>query len=144
RGCERVGARRELTMDARPPDAERRAALLRRHVEQGPTWLPVAGESRGRTIRSGSEVLVVASRRPRLGEVWAFCNAAGMLVVHRFRRRRGGLLYFQGDAHWPDPPVECELLVGRVVCVREQGRERPLGWQDRLRGGARLVCRGGA
>jgi len=98
----------------------------------------------GRTIRTDSEVLVAPSAEPRFGEVWAFCNADGTLVVHRFLRHRRGAFYFQGDAHWPDPPVPRGRLVGRVVRVRQGGRERPLGRSDRLTGGVRLVVRGRA
>lgn len=115
------------------------ALLLRRRVAQAPTWLPVVGGSMGRTIRTGSKVLVSAGDEPRFGEVWAFCNAQGILVVHRFVRRRKGAFYFQGDAHWPDSPVPRDLMVGRVRRVRYQGRERRLGGHDRLTGGARLV-----
>lgn len=117
------------------------ALLLRRRIERGPSWLPVVGASMGRTIRTGSEVLVARSAEPRFGEVWAFCNTDGVLVVHRFARRRHQDYYFQGDAHWPDPPVSRDLLVGRVLRVRYQGRERGLGAVDRLTGGARLMFR---
>lgn len=127
------------------PNVETPAALLlRRRVAQSPTWLPVAGSSMGRTIRTNSEVLVTPSAEPRFGEVWAFCNAEGTLVVHRFVRRRQGAFYFQGDAHWPDPPVSGDLLVGRVLRIRHGGRERHLGGTDRLTGGARLAFRGRA
>ena len=117
------------------------AHLLRRRVAQCPTWLPVVGGSMGRTIRTGSEVLVAASAEPRFGEVWAFCNSEGVLVVHRFLRRRQDEFYFQGDAHRPDPPAPRERLVGRVLRIRYGGVERGLGEQDRLTGGARLVLR---
>ena len=121
-----------------PPAA---ASLLQRRVALRPTWLPVMGESMGRTIRGGSDVLVAAAEEPRFGEVWAFCNAAGVLVVHRFARCRQGEYYFQGDAHWPDPPVPRAWLVGRVLRVRSGGRERSLGGRDRLVGGLRLLLR---
>lgn len=127
----------EASSDIRPATA----GLLRRRVALRPTWLPVAGESMGRTIRAGSKVLVIASAEPRFGEIWAFCNAQGVLVVHRFARCRGGAYYFQGDAHWPDPPVTREQLVGRVLRVRHRGRERRLGPMERLAGGVRLRLR---
>lgn len=98
----------------------------------------------GRTIRTDSEILVSASDEPRFGEVWAYCNPDGMLVVHRFVRQQQGLFYFQGDAHWPDPPVPRDLLVGRVLRVRHRGSERRLGTRDRVTGGTRLVLLGRA
>lgn len=137
-----MGPRGELAMMPGLPGGSTKAALLRRRVAQGPIWLPVAGDSMGRTIRGGSEVLVAAGVCPHFGEVWAYCTVEGVVVVHRFLRRRREALQFQGDAHWPDPPVTREQLVGRVLCIRFQGREHWLSRWEGLAGGARLLLRG--
>ncbi|MEZ4502548.1 MAG: S24/S26 family peptidase [Dehalococcoidia bacterium] len=109
------------------------ADLLRRRVQAGGLWLPVEGDSMGRTIRAGSEVLLeVANRGPRLGEVWAYVDAAGVLVVHRYLGRRGRSMRFAGDAQHDDPPVEPSMLVGRAVRVRRNGRTAPLDGVRRL------------
>ncbi len=131
-----------MATDAPRMQAGDAAALLRRRVALRPTWFPVVGESMGSAIRTDSEVLVAGAAEPRFGEVWAFCDAQGVLVVHRLVRRRRGAFCFQGDAHWPDQPVGRELLVGRVVRVRYRGHERRLGRRDRLAGGARATLRG--
>jgi hypothetical protein len=98
-------------------------------------WFLVDGDSMGRLIPRGSEVLVAPGRRPRPGEVWAFCRANGDLVVHRHRRGARGEHVFQGDAKArPDDPVGDDQLVGRVVAVRREGQVRELGARDRITG----------
>jgi hypothetical protein len=90
-------------------------------------------------IASGSEVLVVASERPRRGEVWAFVNEGGDVVVHRFLREVNGLMWFRGDSNTsPDRAVAPGLLVGRVGAVRDRRGERRLGHVQRWRGRAEL------
>jgi hypothetical protein len=89
----------------------------------------------GRTIPTGSAVLVANSGQPRRGQVWAYCNQAGALVVHRYRRQTDAGHVLQGDTCLrPDPPVEDARLVGRVIAVRRGGRARPVGWIDRCIG----------
>ena len=107
-----MGARDELT-PATAPEAS--ARLLRRRLEQGPLWMPVDGTSMGRTIRAGSQVLLVSAAAPRTGEIWAFYSDAGVLVMHRCLGRAAGGLRFQGDAHFEDPAVRPGALVGRAV-----------------------------
>src|SRR5439155_10855322 len=62
------------------------AAALRARVAARSLWLDVSGPSMGRAILSGTRVLVVEADCPRWGEIWAFCDAGGAIVVHRFRR----------------------------------------------------------
>lgn len=96
------------------------------------------------TILAGNEVRVVArARRPRIAEIWAFCDANGTIVVHRYRMRdAAGRSVFRGDGQpWRDDPVPDDLLIGLVTHVRQGEivrrfaiRER-LGWiVDRLFG----------
>lgn len=79
----------------------------------------------GPRFRTGSVVLVEpVERRPRLGEVWVFCTKDGVILAHRFLRRRGDEFVFRGDAMpSSDAPVARSLLVGRVVSV-DDGRRR--------------------
>jgi phage repressor protein C with HTH and peptisase S24 domain len=92
------------------------ARLMRTRAEAAPFWLDVSGTSMGWSIPSGTRVRVDATASPRRGEVWAFCNDTGDIVVHRFRRATGGGLRFQGDARVrADDSVEDAQLIGRVV-----------------------------
>ena len=78
---------------------------------------------------------VVAARRPGRGQVWAFCDEAGHVVVHRCRRRQGDAFAFRGDAEARrDAPVPADRLIGRVAAVAADGRVRRLGTWDRLLG----------
>ena len=85
----------------------------------------------GWSIPDGSRVLVEPGERPRAGEVWAFCDPHGTVVVHRARRPTSAVHWrFQGDAcvH-TDPPTTADQLVGRVVAVRRGDRRlAPLRW----------------
>ena len=100
------------------------AAVLRRKAATQPLWIPVSGQSMGRSIGDG-RVRVAPAARPRRGEVWAFV-IEGRIIVHRFLGARHGRLWMQGDANpSPDPPVSGEVLIGKVVTVeRGDGRER--------------------
>jgi SOS-response transcriptional repressor LexA len=104
-----------------------------------PLAIDVSGPSMGPAIPSGARVLVVARGRPRRGEIWAFVLDDGSLVVHRFRRRRAGGLWFQGDENTAvDRPVAPEMLVGRVVATEIEGRRTTVGAGARLRGRLQL------
>jgi hypothetical protein len=118
------------------------ASALRLTVASKPLWLDTSGHSMGRTIVPGSEVLVVAAQRPRVGQVWAFCNDAGLVVVHRCRGRRAGHFVFEGDATGhADRPVDTNRLVGRVAAVRRGSRVRHFGpWQS-LAGAVAIAAR---
>ncbi len=112
-----------------------KAKVLRRRAAQRPIWVEVTGQSMGASIPTGARVLLETGMRPRRGEVWAFINEEGSLVVHRFKRAVGGLLWFEGDANTTvDRPVTSDLLVGRVTEVEIAGRRRRLGTRQRLRG----------
>jgi hypothetical protein len=90
-------------------------------------------------IASGSEVLVVAGDRPRRGEVCAFVNDDGDVVVHRFLREVNGRMWFRGDSNAsPDRAVAPELLIGRVGAVRDRRGERRFGHAQRWRARAEL------
>lgn len=115
------------------------ASMLRQRVQREPLWIPVHGASMGRTIAAGSEVLIAARRAPRLGEVWAFCDERGTLVVHRYMGRRHDSLRMQGDAQYEDPAVSADALIGRVIAVRREGRGRALGERERVVRGLRLL-----
>ena len=118
---------------ARSPDTV--ASLLRRAVSSGPVWLDVAGTSMGTSIVTGDRVQVAEAPRPRHGEVWAFCDGAARVVVHRCRGRRPGGWLFEGDAVGrADAAVPTAWLIGRVVAVGHHGVERRLGGGERLRG----------
>jgi len=118
------------------------ARLLRHRLLIHDVWLPVDGESMQPTIAPPAEVRVVARRRPRMGEVWAFVGPDGSIVVHRYERRSRGGLVFHGDALVPTDPVTApDVLVGRVVAARDRRGERALGTIDQLRGGARYLRR---
>jgi hypothetical protein len=87
-------------------------------------WIPVSGRSMGWSIPDGARVLVEPGGAPRAGEVWAFCDAHGTVVVHRARRPTSPAHWrFQGDARVrADPPATADRLVGRVVAVRHGDR----------------------
>ncbi len=118
------------------------ARLLRDRCGPEGLWLAVDGGSMRPTIEPPGKVLVVARPAPRYGEVWAFADPAGGVVVHRLTARRGDGLVFHGDAlARPDPAVPTLVLVGRAVRVRDPRGERDLATADRLRGLARHAAR---
>jgi hypothetical protein len=87
------------------------------------------------TILAGSEVRVEArSRRPRIAEIWAFCDANGVVVVHRYRKRDAeGRWIFRGDNRkLRDEPVDPQLLIGVVTHVRRAGIVRRFAIWSRL------------
>ncbi len=92
----------------------------------------------GRTIRAGSSVQIVAAETPRFGEIWAFCNPEGAVVVHRYLGRDDDSYRFQGDATGADLPASPDLIIGRVAAVKRGGHVRAVRRLDRWIGGARL------
>lgn len=116
------------------------ARLMRAKLEDGPVWIPVSGASMAPTIVGGGRVEVIASRRrPRRGEVWAFVDATGTIVVHRYRSADGGRMWFRGDGNPRDDlPVPAEAVIGRVAVVDDANGHRRIGPKDRLRGRVRL------
>jgi hypothetical protein len=113
---------------------ETMAGALRRAASGSvPLKLEVQGSSMRGTILPGSLARIVAGGLPRRGEIWAFCDPQGNILVHRYRARKGGLFIFQGDSRVrADPPVGQPLLIGRVISVEERGRTRSLSRWDRL------------
>ena len=101
------------------------AAVLRRRADSADLRLPVSGRSMGRRYRPGSLVEVTKfARLPRIGEVWAYVDPGGALVVHRcVWHHRSGAFRFKGDSERSaDPLVPVGLLVGQVVFVHDGAR----------------------
>lgn len=112
-------------MDSVSP--ETRARALRAAVSAQPLWIATSGSSMGTTIQAGEEVCLVAQSRPRRGEVWAYVDDGGQVVVHRFVGHRKQLLVFRGDAEQgTDRLVSTARLAGRVAVVRQGDLERPM------------------
>jgi hypothetical protein len=110
---ERIGAAERAPELAAPHVTAR---LLREAAETRPFWVDVYGRSMGWSIPGGCRVRVEPGVRPRRGEVWAYCDDRGNVVVHRSRGERAGAFRFQGDARVrADPPVCSDQLIGRVV-----------------------------
>jgi phage repressor protein C with HTH and peptisase S24 domain len=118
-----------------PIDATVKARLLRQAAANAPLWIEARGDSMGRTIPTGASVLVAEDATPRRGQLWAYCDEAGRVVVHRYRRHTGAGHVLQGDTRvHPDAPVQDGRLIGRVTAVRRRGRVRAVGWSDRCVG----------
>jgi hypothetical protein len=102
-----------------PRDPVTTARLLRTRARAEPLWLDVSGRSMGWSIPGGGRVRIdPVATEPRRGEVWAFCDGRGEIVVHRHRATSGGAHRFQGDARVrADEPVATERLIGRVSAV---------------------------
>lgn len=117
------------------PEPAVSARLLRRRARTAPLWLPVRGSSMGWRYPPASRILIVGgSASPRHGEVWAFCDRDGEVVVHRFLARADDHFVFRGDAApRADAPVPAEWLVGAVQAVDDGARQwRPRWWHDVL------------
>jgi hypothetical protein len=113
-----LGTRHRAQPPALPVDRDPfvTARLLRARAAAEPLWLDVSGHSMGRSIPDGTRVRVDTGASPRRGEVWAFCNDTGEIVVHRSRGADERGHRFQGDTVVrEDSPVVDALLVGRVV-----------------------------
>ena len=112
-------------------DASAKARLLRQAAASAPLWIVARGDSMGKSIPTGSSVLVAKYSTPRRGQVWAYCDQSGGVVVHRYRRHRDVGHVLQGDTRThPDSPVHDGLLIGRVTAVRRGDRVRSVGWSD--------------
>jgi hypothetical protein len=124
-------------------DPDVKARLLRQAAGTGtPLWIAAYGPSMGWTIRTGSKVHVVQNPTPRAGQLWAYCDDTGRVVVHRYRHRIDAGHVLQGDTCVnPDPPVAAERLIGHVVAVQRGGRVRRIGRGDALLGACQRVPR---
>jgi hypothetical protein len=119
--------------------ASTKAMLLRRRSESAGTWLVVSGPSMGRALRTGDRVRIDVHDVPRRGEIWAYVDDGGALVVHRFRSRFGDRHWFVGDGNRRDDrPVSGSRVVGRVVEMERSGRRRRVGRTSRVVGRLRL------
>jgi hypothetical protein len=86
-------------------------------------------------LRDGDEVRVRAGGRYWPGQVLVVADPHGQVWVHRLMgyRPSGGRwrLVLKGDnAAKVDPPLDPGRVLGRVVAVRREGRESPLGALD--------------
>jgi len=124
-------------------DTDEKARLLRQAASTGtPLWIAAKGPSMGWTIRTGSKVHVVGNRSPRRGQLWAYCDESGRVIVHRYRHRVGAGHVLQGDTCVrPDPPVRTEQLVGQVVAVQRGTRVRAVGRGDVILGACQRIPR---
>ena len=119
-----------------------KARLLREAAATAPLWITARGTSMGRTVPTGASVLVARSAPPRSGQVWAYCDLSGRVVVHRYRRHTGAGHVLQGDTvTYPDAPIGDEQLIGKVTAVRRGEQVRSLGWTDRCVGASQRIPR---
>lgn len=103
-------------------EAATSAGLLRARAATD-LWINVAGGSMAPRLVPPARVRVAAAtRRPRVGEVWAFVADDRTVVVHRSIGHRGDRAAFVGDANRVrDALVRPEQLIGRAVAVDRQG-----------------------
>ncbi len=104
------------------------AKVLRGRIGTEGLWIEVVGDSMRPTLVPPAKVLVVGAARPRGGEVWAYVDRHGSIVVHRYlRRHRDGSLAFRGDGvDHEDGWVTPFQLIGRVLRATRSGRESPV------------------
>jgi hypothetical protein len=89
----------------------------------------------GWTIPPGSTVHVVPSAQPRRGQLWAYCDDAGTVVVHRYEYGADAGHVLRGDAlRQFDAPVGDERIIGRVIAVRRGDRAPRVGSGFAVRG----------
>jgi hypothetical protein len=124
------------------PGPDALARLLRARAATGPLDIEVSGVSMGATIVGRSTVQVVAARRARWGQIWAYVDDDGTVAVHRLRGHRKGSLSFRGDGNgWRDPDVGPQRLVGRATAiVGPDGARRRVGLLLGPLLGARLLA----
>lgn len=137
----------------------RRVRGLAELAQEGAVPMRVRGGSMAPLLSDGDRLEVGPARRYWPGDVVAFHDAAGRLVVHRLLgwwplAGRMTLLTAGDAAEAPDPLVPCERLVGRVrgtdaqpavlavpPAARARALVRWLGFAAR-RAAARLGSRG--
>lgn len=122
------------------PDAV--AALLRGRLAGGDVELPVKGTSMAGLIESGATVVLTEASQPRTGEIWAFVDDDGGIVVHRVREYDGANVTGRGSGNSvDDEPVPSSRLIGRVTAARNHGRHRVFGEVDRVRASVAMRSR---
>ncbi|HYG61388.1 MAG TPA: S24/S26 family peptidase [Thermoanaerobaculia bacterium] len=99
-------------------------------AREAPVAITVRGLSMAPRLRDGDRVEIAPARFYRPGDVVAFRNADGHLIVHRllgYRLRAGRLACVtRGDAApLPDAPIPFANLLGRVVRVAHIARRTP-------------------
>lgn len=109
------------------------AGLLRKRVAESGLDLPVTGSSMTGVIESGSTVSIVSARRPHRGQVWAFVDDNGRIIVHRIRSIEADTVTHRGvgNSH-DDRPVERSRMIGRVISSNSYGRSRNFGTADAI------------
>jgi hypothetical protein len=124
-----------MPVDPTSVDPAVTARLLRERARND-SWIIATGSSMLPAIAGGAELRIeLASRPPRVGEVWLFVAESNALLAHRFvRRERQGRFVFVGDsAPRVDDAVAGDRLVGRVVEQRFEGLSQPVlrrsGWR---------------
>ena len=116
------------------PDPDVTARLLRGRLADGPLELPVSGSSMRGVIESGAIVDLSAADEPRVGEIWAFVDDDGNLVVHRIRHVAPDQVVGRGSGNIrDDAPVRRHRLVGRVRTATTEHGPRTFGEGDRRR-----------
>lgn len=115
-------------------DADAVARLLRARVGEAPVELAVTGSSMAGVIATGSIVVIEAADRPRRGEIWAFVDDDGGVVVHRLREIDGDMVVGRGTGNpLDDDPVTTDRLIGRVAAATHGDDRRRFGrWDRRL------------
>lgn len=113
-------------------DADAVARLLRARVGDAPVELAVTGSSMAGVIATGSIVVIEAADRPRRGEIWAFVDDDGGVVVHRLREIDGDVVIGRGTGNpLDDDPVATDRLIGRVSAATQGDEHRRFGAWDR-------------
>ena len=103
-------------------------------MRDAPIDLDVAGSSMKGVIATGSTVVIEAAEAPRRGEIWAFVDDDGRIMVHRIREIEGDTVVGRGTGNpLDDDPVDRDRLVGRVSSATQGGRVRHFGSFDRIR-----------
>lgn len=121
-------------MGAADEHPEAVARLLRSRVEAGAIDLPVAGSSMKGVIESGATVTIGHAEQPRRGEIWAFVDDDGTVVVHRVRTITTDTIIGRGTGNpVDDPPVPKTRLIGRVErTLTSTGKSTTFRGRDRL------------
>jgi len=84
-------------------------------------------------IESGSVATISPSSDPRPGQVWAFVDDSGRLIVHRIRTISADAVTHRGVGNArDDQPVGRSRMVGRVVSSTSHGHSTKFGSLDAL------------